>query len=183
MASSSKDAVSISHMPRIVAFHPTRDTETILNVDGSSFGNSSRSGFSGLPCTNEGRWLCGFSGNIGISNNLHAELLGLFRGLMLAWEKDYRATKYCTESALTLHLVSVDLNQWHFYASVIKNFKNSLLWNWRVDLEHTLRNACVDFLAKLGAHGSSCWTLYDTPPAGMDNLLLVDPCWCLLFKE
>lgn len=39
--------------------------------------NLGRSSSGGLLQTSDGAWLCGFSGFIGISNNLHAKLLSL----------------------------------------------------------------------------------------------------------
>jgi len=39
----------------------------VLNVDGNSFRNPSISGFGGIFRRNDGGWLYGFVGNIGIS--------------------------------------------------------------------------------------------------------------------
>jgi len=63
---------------------------TILNVDGSSLGSPDRSGFGGVHCDSDGTWLCGFSRFIGISDNLHAELLAIMHGLKLSWDKGHR---------------------------------------------------------------------------------------------
>lgn len=104
------------HKDRIVTWHPSKDSDIILNVDGSCCGNPGRAGFGGLLRTNDGRWICGFSGFIGISNNLHVELLGLYRGLRLAWDKGYRNVKYYSDSAHSIQHVSSSLNKWHFYA-------------------------------------------------------------------
>jgi len=56
---------------------------TTLNVDGSKFGSSGCIGFGGVLCNSDGTWLCGFW-LIGISNNLHAELLTIIHGLKLS---------------------------------------------------------------------------------------------------
>lgn len=58
----------------------------ILYVDGCSLGNPGVSGFGGLLRNDDGAWYCGFAGNIGFSNILHAELLAVYHGLRLAWE-------------------------------------------------------------------------------------------------
>jgi ribonuclease HI len=42
----------------------------ILNVDGSSIGNPSVSGYGGLLCTADGTWVHGFFGNLGVTNIL-----------------------------------------------------------------------------------------------------------------
>ena len=55
-----------------------------LDVDGSALGNPGRAGFGGLIRNDDGQWVKGFSGFVGIATNLHAELLALFHGLKLA---------------------------------------------------------------------------------------------------
>jgi len=69
---------------RRTSWHPSRMGATILNVDGSSFGSTGRLGFGGVLRDLDGAWLCGFLGFIGISNNLHAELLAIMHGLKLS---------------------------------------------------------------------------------------------------
>lgn len=44
-------------------------------------GNPGISGFGGFIRTDDGKWVWGFSGNIGISKNLHTELTALYKGL------------------------------------------------------------------------------------------------------
>ncbi|KAF1881951.1 hypothetical protein Lal_00038595 [Lupinus albus] len=55
-----------------------------LNVDGSSFGNPGKAGYECLLRDNMGSWISGFMGSVGISNNLHVELISLLYGLQLA---------------------------------------------------------------------------------------------------
>jgi ribonuclease HI len=56
----------------------------ILYVDGSSIDNHGISGFRGLIWNSVGAWVQGFVGNIGFSNILHAELLAVYYGLVMA---------------------------------------------------------------------------------------------------
>jgi ribonuclease HI len=51
----------------------------ILNVDGSSIGNPDISGFGGLIRKVDGGWVHGFSGNVGHTNILHAELMAIYK--------------------------------------------------------------------------------------------------------
>jgi hypothetical protein len=73
-------------------------------------------------------------------------------------------------------LIIDSVNDWHQYATIIHNIKNLLARDWRVKVVHTLRegNACVDYLAKLGAHNLVPYAPISTPPAGMSLLLLND---------
>ncbi|KAK2458793.1 hypothetical protein QL285_005909 [Trifolium repens] len=79
----------------------------ILNVDGSSIGNPGVSGFGGLIRNSNGAWVHGFSGNIGFSNILHAELLALYHGLLLASELDIRDLQ-CYSDSKTVIILTTD---------------------------------------------------------------------------
>lgn len=113
---------------------------------------------------------------IGFSNNLHVELLGLFHGPKLAWDKGFRVVKCYSDSTHAIQLVSSKVDKWHIYAAVIKNISELITRSWTVVLEHTLHegNASADILAKIGAGDSNCFIVHDRPPPGLENLLLVD---------
>ncbi|XP_045799915.1 uncharacterized protein LOC123894078 [Trifolium pratense] len=75
---------NISPTTRMVRWNAQGGNDMILNVDGSSIGNHGVSGFGGLIRNSDGGRIQGFAGNIGISNILHAELLAMYYGLVLA---------------------------------------------------------------------------------------------------
>lgn len=60
-----------------------------LNVDGSALTNPGAAGFGGIIRNHEGRFMLGFSGSVGWSNILYAELMGLLKGMLLCWEEGY----------------------------------------------------------------------------------------------
>ncbi|GAU31243.1 hypothetical protein TSUD_149290 [Trifolium subterraneum] len=148
----------------------------ILNVDGSSIGNPGISGFGGLIRNSDGAWVHGFVGNIGHSNILHAELLAIYHGLVLAWELDIKDLCCYSDSKTAIKLLSDHVNEWHQYAAIIYNIKNFLSRNWRVRLVHTLRegNNCTYFLAKFGARNPEAYSSIVVPLNGMSLLLLAD---------
>jgi ribonuclease HI len=161
---------------RMVRWNAHGGTGMILNVDGSSIGNPGVSGFGGLIRNLDGAWVHGFSGNIGFSNILHAELLAVYHGLVLAWGLEIKELWCYTDSRIATKLIIDSVNDWHQYATIIHNIKNLLARDWRVKVVHTLRkgNACVDYLAKLGAHNLVPYAPISTPPAEMSLLLLND---------
>lgn len=59
---------------RLVTWHARGDSNVVLNVDSSSIGNPSPSGFGGIIRRSNGDWLHGFAGHLGCTNSLHAEL-------------------------------------------------------------------------------------------------------------
>jgi len=139
----------------------------ISNVDGSSLGNSGVSGFGGLLRNEDGVWIHEFAENIGFSNILHAELLEVYHGLLMAWEF----------GILELWCYSEPINAWHHYASIIYNIKELFSRDRHIHMHHTLQeeNACSDYLVKLGA--DSCYETYlsiGIPLAGISLLLLAN---------
>ncbi|PNX59731.1 ribonuclease H, partial [Trifolium pratense] len=100
----------------------------ILNIDGSRIGNPSTSGFRGLIRKSDGAWEHSFAGNIGLSNILHAELLTVYHGLVLAWELDIKELWCYSDSKIVIKLLS----------------------------DHG--NTCADFLAKFGARNPEAYS-------------------------
>jgi len=126
----------------------------ILNVDGSSLGNPSVSGFGCLLRNDDGAWYSGFSGNIGFSNILHAELLAIYLGLRMDWEFGMSELMCYSDSKIAIKLIKEPVNDWHHYAAILHYIQELLSRDWQVELVHTLRegNACADYLAKIRAN-------------------------------
>jgi len=70
-----------------VTWYPEESMVVVLNIDGNGFGNPSLNGFSGFLRRNDGSWLNGFAGNVGISTTIHVELLALYQGPKAAWDR------------------------------------------------------------------------------------------------
>ncbi|CAJ2652542.1 unnamed protein product [Trifolium pratense] len=138
----------------------------ILNVDGSSLGNPGISGFGGLIRNRDGVWVHGFVGNIGFSNILHAELLAIYYGLVLAWDFGFTELWCYSNSKSAIKLISETVNTWHRYAAIIHNIKELLARDWRIHIVHTYRegNACADYLAKFGASHPETYSPLADPP-------------------
>jgi hypothetical protein len=73
-------------LPKLVRWNALGGIGMILNVDGSSIGNPGPSEYGGLIRNAYGAWVHGFFGNLGVTNILHAELMAINKGLLLAWE-------------------------------------------------------------------------------------------------
>jgi ribonuclease HI len=81
-----------------------------LNVDGSSFGNSSHGSFGGLIRNNIGEWMHGFSGSCGRASNILAELYAILKGLQLAWDLGYCTITLESDSKSAIDLILKDDN-------------------------------------------------------------------------
>ncbi|KAK2425361.1 hypothetical protein QL285_035613 [Trifolium repens] len=150
----------------------------ILNVDGSSIGNPGISGFGGLIRNADGAWVHGFYGNLGVTNILHAELMAIYKGLLLAWERNIKDLWCYSDSRTVIKLITEPVDEWHHYAAILNNIKDILNRGWHVSILHTLRegNACADYLAKHDANNNEVFSSIAIPPAGLNLFLLADAC-------
>lgn len=76
--------------------------------------------------------LVSFMGNIGDTDNLYAELLAHYNGLLLAWNKGYKNVVCYSDSLDVLKLVEENRNVWHHYAHIIENIQEVLKLEWNV---------------------------------------------------
>ncbi|CAL5211192.1 unnamed protein product [Lathyrus oleraceus] len=74
----------MSHPTRTITWNAHKDSNMILNIDGSSLGNPGVSDFGGFIQNVDGDWVHDIAGNIGYSNILHVELMTIYHGLRLA---------------------------------------------------------------------------------------------------
>jgi ribonuclease HI len=159
-----------------VSWHPGQEIAVILNVDGSSLGNPGPSGFGGVLRQDNGNWIFGFAGTVGISTILHVELLAIYHGLKVAWDQGYRNIICYSDSTLSIQLVEGEVSPWHHYASILANIKALVKRNWSICFKHTMReaNSVADLLAKTGAAGTHAWTEIREPPSAAIPLLQAD---------
>jgi ribonuclease HI len=162
--------------PQLVRWNVNGGTYMILNVDGNSIGNPGVSGYGGLLRTADGAWVHGFFGNLGFTNILHAELMAIYKGLLLAWEMNIKDLWCYSDSKTAIKLVMEPVDEWHHYAVILNNIQGILRREWHVTIVHTLRegNACADFLSKHGATSNVVYSSIANPPAGLNLHLLAD---------
>jgi ribonuclease HI len=160
----------------LVRWNALDGTGMILNVDGSSKGNPGVSGYGGLIRNAGGAWVHGFFGNLGVTTILHAELMAIYKGLLLAWELNIKDLWCYSDSKIAIKLITDTVDEWHHYAALVTNIKAMLRRDWRVVLLHTLRegNSCADFLAKHGANSNDNYVSLANPPVGLNLHLLAD---------
>jgi hypothetical protein len=98
-------------IPRFVRCNALGGTGMILNADGSSIGNPGIFGFGGLLRTADGAWVHGFFGNLGFTNILHAELMAIYKGLLIAWELDIKDLWCYSDSKNTIKLITEPVDE------------------------------------------------------------------------
>ncbi|KAJ1379445.1 Ribonuclease H domain [Sesbania bispinosa] len=148
-----------------------------LNTDGSRSSSSQRLGFGGVIRNDSGDWIIGFSGNGGTGYILKAELLAIFHGLSLSWDRGYRKIICESDSLEAAKLIgSATMSSFHEHAILLANIIALLQRDWTVYVKHTYREAnfAADFFAKLGVEQSEAFKVWTTPPAGVSLALLSD---------
>lgn len=170
------DSVSTPSTPRLVRWSPRSTDSLVVNVDGSVRDSPTRGGFGGCSRSRLGQWLGGSYGYKDESQILHMELLAMFHGLRIAWDRGARVVECQSDSLEAVTLVNYFPPSRHLYASLIWDIKDLLARVWLVEVIHTLRegNSCADFLVKFGASQDSIFVAIDHPLDGMSLLLLAD---------
>nr|KYP38524.1 hypothetical protein KK1_040235 [Cajanus cajan] len=121
-------------------------------------------------------WQCGFYGDAGITDNLHAELRAIQKGLMIAWQRNFRNVICVSDSLHAINLVLGSREPFHRYAMLVAEIKDLLGREWRTSLVHSLRkgNQCADFLSKWGPNCKNELVIIDDIPVGLQPLLQAD---------
>lgn len=167
---------SLSRQERWIKWHKDDDHSIIVNMDDSCIGNLGRVDFGGLIRNFDGSWITGFSGFIGISNNIHAELLALLHGVKLAWHKGFCDIICYSDSMNVISLLRDPLPPFHKYVVLVQEIRAFMSRDWSVATRHTLMegNQCTNFLAKLGASNEDGLVIHEDPPQGLSCPLLAD---------
>ncbi|GAU39617.1 hypothetical protein TSUD_397060 [Trifolium subterraneum] len=110
-------------LPKLVRWNALGGIGMILNVDGSSIGNPGPLGYGGLIRNAYGAWVHGFFGNLGVTDILHAKLMAINNGLLLAWELNITDLWCYSDSVTTIKLLNEPVDEWHHYATIITNIR------------------------------------------------------------
>lgn len=161
---------------RLVCWQPRGVDCLIINVDGSVQEVPSQGGFGGCFRSFSGQWLGGFFGHGDDVNILHLELLAIFHGLRLAWDRGARRVECHSDSVDAVKLVNSAPPTRHSFAALIWDIKDLLDRSWFAVVYHTLKegNAYAYFLAKHGALQDVGLEVIEHPPEGLRFLLLAD---------
>ncbi|KAJ8760729.1 hypothetical protein K2173_017824 [Erythroxylum novogranatense] len=140
-----------------------------LNTDGTSRGNPGIAGYGGLLRDHVGCWLLGFSGNLGVSDTLVAELKTIRQGLHIAWSHGFRHLILETDSMIALTLITTPSSRFDPLEHLVEDIQAFLHHEWSCRLQHCYRegNKCADLLANVGADSSALLHIYHSPPPSL----------------
>ncbi|KAF7844526.1 putative Polynucleotidyl transferase [Senna tora] len=144
-----------------------------VNIDGAVCRRNMVAGCGGLFRNDNGKWLHGFTCNLGFASAHSAEMWGIYFALKIAWERGHKkvilecdsrnVVAQCTDRMAGL------LNP-HPTLSCIKKLMSK---EWEVNIKLIPRtiNTCADRLAKEGLKSSQNCSLLDEAPIFLQNEL------------
>ncbi|KAL8161149.1 hypothetical protein V2J09_012638 [Rumex salicifolius] len=80
--------ISPTREVQMIGWVPPRIGWLKLNVDGAVKRPDSKGAAGGVMRDADGKWVCGFTANLGITLIVESELWGVFLGLKMAWERN-----------------------------------------------------------------------------------------------
>lgn len=147
-----------------------------LNTDGSAHLGRRVAGCGGLIRDYGGRWICGFSRNLGDYNAFIAELWGAMEGLQLAVQRGFNCVEFQVDSQVVAGIIqgrnSASAAGW----GLIQRLKMLLLAFKEIKVRHIFReaNMCADILAGLGCNSHFGMIVYEQAPVQLDQALHSD---------
>ncbi|GLT80127.1 hypothetical protein SLA2020_515820 [Shorea laevis] len=165
--------LATTRTPRWVGWQPPAQPFVKLNTDGSRNHQSGSASAGGLIRDHLGRWVHGFTVNIGVTSSFIAELWGCREGLKLAHSLHLQYLILEMDSLMAIHLIQTRQVQRGPYSVLLSDILVLLYGFSTCIVRHTLRegNSAADFMASLGHKSSLGATIYPTPPAGISMFL------------
>ncbi|KAK3205475.1 hypothetical protein Dsin_019521 [Dipteronia sinensis] len=135
-----------------------------LNVDGSCDTNFGSITVGGMLMDHRKKWLRGFVFNKGVGSALEAEL-GLFEGLIIAWNVGFQKIIVESDSLSVVQLLSKGIHVNHPLINIATDCSALIVADWCCILNHVYRerDRLADALAYLGYNMDFGCQLFDVP--------------------
>jgi len=117
----------------------------ILNVDGNALTNPEKESYGGLIRKHDRSFQLGFSGSVGISNILHAEIQALLTSVKLCWDAGYKKLTCYSNSLQIVELLTKENTKFHHYAYLLELIRMSIVKDWSISIQHILWDHLITF--------------------------------------
>lgn len=150
-----------------VCWKPPPKNWVKLNIEGCSSGVQGSAGAGGIIRDESGKWLLGYSKNLGTSNRLASELWALYHGLDLVLERGFRKVLVESVSHEAMKCLQQPTAYLDANRDLIQSCRDLLHRNWDCKFQHINQeaNLCANWLAThcdLQPLGSL--SIFNTPP-------------------
>lgn len=134
-----------------------RDGWVRLNTDGAAKGNPGRARAGGLIHGHRGEVHEVFALNCGGCSCTRAELYGVMKGLLIAWDGGHRKVQFSVDSEVVVRMLVEETPTKFPYIRTIRRCESLIARRgWEVKIGHCYRegNRAVDWLANYGVDSS-----------------------------
>lgn len=120
-----------------------------LNVDGCLKQNHTKARGGGILRTEPGKWVLGFTGNIGSCTVEEAELWAVCDGLEITWKLRFSKVRLEVDSQIVVKLIKFEEVAYLRILNLLDKCHNLLSKDWKVQVQHIYReqNMTADYLA------------------------------------
>ncbi|OMO90064.1 reverse transcriptase [Corchorus capsularis] len=166
------------HMRRevLIGWEKPKEGQVKINTDGSWFQRTNEAAVGGVVRGSCGEWLLGFSQSVGECSIDLEELWDILQGLSLAWSRGFNDIVVESDSATSVDMIKKGVNKNHPHFCIIAAIQDYLSKEWTCQLHYIPRenNFVADWMAKNSSGRHEGIMIYNTPPAGVLNLLIAD---------
>ncbi|KAF7823087.1 putative ribonuclease H-like domain-containing protein [Senna tora] len=175
LISSSNNRLSPQLEKKLIRWNPPDVNWLKMNVDGSCWLHTSEIGCGGVLRDSNGRWISGFSKNMGYGSSVLAEAWAVKIGLELAKNSSVQNLSLEADSLIVINMIKNGVEIDHPLFPIIAGIRELAAKNWNVTFSHTLRegNRVANLLANL-AHKSSGLQVWSNPPSVCINAVQDD---------
>ncbi|KAJ1395133.1 Ribonuclease H domain [Sesbania bispinosa] len=151
---------------RWVRWEPSDDGWIKLNSDGAAVNNSHYGACCGVFRNHHGNFLLAFSHRFDNNSPLEAELLGILKGLHLAWQYQYYNLIVEVDCAHVIHLINLGCQGSHPLKKLIDPIQSILIRHWCVHFHHVMReaNQPADRMVAFGLHQTNLDCIFNEIP-------------------
>nr|KYP62772.1 Putative ribonuclease H protein At1g65750 family [Cajanus cajan] len=155
-------------------WQPLADQFVKVNVDGSFNPSSSVMTIGGSIRDRNGKWIFGFSKNMGRGDHILAELYAIKLGLEICWNKGWRNIICETDCREAMKCIIEGNNLRHSHLEVIDeiNHLRRKTWNTKINCINRETNKVADILAKKTCSGGDI--TWPSPPNEVIEQLTLD---------
>ncbi|KAL4380729.1 hypothetical protein AHAS_Ahas04G0062600 [Arachis hypogaea] len=160
----------------MIKWYPPVENCMKLNVDGSFFKRENNAACGGVFRNHLGRFVVGFSCNLGSCSITQAELWGIVKGLHIAVANEFSHVLIESDSAMAINFIREGCTNSHPCKPLLDDISLLSSRIHKVEWKHTLReaNTIADTLAKKRQHLPLGLHLFDTPLPDITNSLFLD---------
>lgn len=127
----------------------------------------------GLIRDTSGKWLIGFTLNVGIEKPLLAEIWALYVGLCLAGINGYPNVNAESDSNKVVQLINGGDFSFHLFANLLHRCRQIINRTWRCTLTYVYReaNGAAHYLATMGQYHTSGLQILANAPSALHSIL------------